>query len=88
MALVVFEQLRNVHLAKMKGKWVGKRANGESSRKIMNTTSFSNNILYILRLMTCLLQVWKLVNSEKNQAMGCVDEAMDRAKDFRRSQNG
>ena len=44
----------------------------------MNMTSFSNNILYIFRLMTLLLQVLKL---EKNQSIDYVDEAMDRAKE-------
>ena len=66
-----------------------KDAKGKKATKTILMTSFWNNVVYILKAIGHFVHVLRLADNEKRPAMGCISEAMDRAKEtIQRALNG
>ncbi|XP_010527565.1 PREDICTED: uncharacterized protein LOC104804899 [Tarenaya hassleriana] len=60
---------------------LAKEAKGKEAEKIVIMPSFWSNVKYTLKIMAPLVQVLRLVDSEKKAAMPYIYEAMDKAKE-------
>ena len=64
----------------IKSKWA-KEQDGKKATSIILMPTFWSSIVYILKIFGPLVRVLRLVDGERKPAMGCIYEAMDRAKE-------